>query len=129
MKLRIQGNSARLRLGRSEIDRLLATGQIREHTAFGPDPSHRLNYALAVSDTAAEVRAELRGSELTITLPAAVARRWATTDEVGIEAEQDVGGGVSDEWLRLTIEKDFQCLHGDGRADEADAFPHPASGT
>jgi len=133
MKLRIQGNSVRLRLGRSEIDRLLSTGQVREHTAFGPEPSHRLNYVLEVSDDAADVRAELRGPDLTVTLPARVARRWATSDETGIECEQDVGGGVTGERLRLTIEKDFQCLHrnggaADGADDEADAFPNPAKG-
>ena len=128
MKLRIHGNSVRLRLGRSEVDRLLSAGQVREHTAFGPEPSHRLTYVLEVSDDAADVRAELRGPDLTVTLPTRIARRWATTDEVGIEAEQDVGGGVSGEVLRLVIEKDFQCLHRDGGADEADAFPHPATG-
>jgi hypothetical protein len=120
MKLRIQRNSIRFRLGPSEVERLLSTGQVREHTAFGPEQSHRLTYVLAVSDAAAEVRAELRGSDLTVTLPAAVARRWAASDEIGIEAEQDVGGGLSGEALRLTIEKDLQCQH---RANEPDTFP------
>src|SRR4051812_17618414 len=101
MKLRIQGNSVRLRLGRSEVERLMSAGQVREHTAFGPEPAHRLTFVLAVPDDAAAVRAELRGPDLTVTLPTRVARRWATTDDVGIEAEQDVGGGVSGERLRL----------------------------
>ena len=44
MKLRIHRNSVRFRLGRSEVERLLAAGRIQEHVSFGPESAHRLWY-------------------------------------------------------------------------------------
>jgi uncharacterized protein (DUF1697 family) len=52
---------------------------------------------------------------LEIRIPQALARRWAASSEVSIEAQQDV--------LSILIEKDFRCAHQD-KAD-ADVYPNP----
>jgi hypothetical protein len=124
MKLRIQRNSVRLRLGRSEVDRLLQTGRLQEHVSFGPESAHRLCYTLELSETEPEISAAFDCTNLRIILPTRVAGQWAGSDDVGIEAALDVGGGVSGERLQVLIEKDFACL--DHPEDNADAYPHPA---
>ena len=126
MKLRIHRNSVRFRLGRSEVERLLETGKIQEHVSFGPESAHRLWYTLELSETEPEICAAFDCTNLRIVLPTRLARRWASSDEVGIEAAQDVGGGISGEQLQVLIEKDFACL--DHPEDNADAYPNPAQG-
>jgi hypothetical protein len=124
MKLRIHRNSVRFRLGRSEVQRLLETGRVQEHVSLGPEPAHRLWYTLELSETEPEVCAAFDCTNLRVTLPTRITRRWADSDDVGIEAAQDVGGGISGEQLQVLVEKDFACLdHPEGNAD---AFPNPA---
>ena len=123
MKLRIQRNSVRFRLGRSEVHRLLETGRVQEHVSFGPEPAHRLWYTLELSETQPEVSAVFDCTNLRVVLPTRAVRRWAGSDDVGIEAAQDVSGGVSGERLQVLIEKDFACLdHPEGNGD---AYPRP----
>ena len=123
MKLRIHRNSVRFRLGRSEVQRLLETGRVQEHVSLGPEPAHRLWYTLELSEAEPEVRAAFDCTNLRVTLPTHIVRRWAGSDDVGIEASQDVGGGISGEQLQVLIEKDFVCLdHPEGNAD---AYPRP----
>lgn len=118
MKLRIKGNTLRLRLTQTELDQLQSMGRVEEATGFGP--GRRLIYALASSEGLDALLATFESSELTVTMPARWVEEWATTDRVGFEGTQPVGDGAM---LELLIEKDFQCLH--QRPDERDAFPHP----
>ncbi len=127
MKLRLKGDSVRLRLGPGEVGRLLEHGSVAERTRLGPA---ELGYRLEASAAATAVSATFDGGTLTLTVPAAIARRWATSpDEVGIRADQDAGGGRR---LAILIEKDFECLHGEdaaaasGGSDEA--YPNPVAG-
>lgn len=127
MKIRIQGNSLRLRLGPTDVQRLLEIGRLEEHIAFGPQASNRLHYAVEISADAPDVAATFDGAVIRVSLPVDVARRWsARADQVGVEAVQDVGGGVTGERLSLLIEKDFACLHRDGA--DADAYANPRQG-
>ncbi|MEZ5427594.1 MAG: hypothetical protein R2747_15095 [Pyrinomonadaceae bacterium] len=122
MKLRIRGNSIRLRLTQSEIENFGRTGLIEETVEFGPLPRQRLVYALASSDRAGEVFGRYDGGKITIVVPQATAENWASTDEVGITGEQDLGeSGI----LRILIEKDFACLTERPFEDESDNFPNP----
>ena len=116
MKLRIRGNSIRLRLGQSEVQRLSDGSAVEEHTQFGP--SSRLVYSIAPSDTFA---ATFNDGRIILRVPRPILRNWATTDQVGIESEQKIGDGS----LKILIEKDFECT---GRRDDperADAYPNP----
>ena len=54
MKLRIKGNSLRMRVGRAELTRFLHDGRIEDTIHFAAEPEASLTYALEVSvvDTA-----------------------------------------------------------------------------
>ena len=114
MKLRIQGNSLRFRLTRSEVARLDEDGLIAESTYFGV--GHPLTYRLRKETDGADVHAELADEVITVSAPAVEVHKWATSDEVGVTARDGV--------LRIAIEKDFRCLTR-REEDEADAYPHP----
>lgn len=126
MKLRIRGNSIRLRLVRSEVARLVAEGRVEERVAFGVGEADGLTYALVASAEAAVVTARLTPGALTVMLPGRVAESWAGTDEVTIAAEQPGVGPDGGDVLRILVEKDFTCLH-TGCDELGETFPRPAS--
>ncbi|HKP69946.1 MAG TPA: hypothetical protein VJV05_11730 [Pyrinomonadaceae bacterium] len=115
MKLRIKGNSIRLRLLRSEVERFAAEGRISDEISFG---GNALRYTLLASDTAA-THAAMGNGEITITIPQNTATEWTISDQVGIEAEHPIGEGKI---LSILIEKDFVCVGRPDDPDRADAF-------
>jgi len=123
MKLRIQGNSLRLRITPSEMARLLADGRIEETICFGSDPNASLTYALEhnARATAMSVRYTLR--EVTVILSSADAQQWAGGQDVGVYAEAATSHGV----ISLAVEKDFACLD-KSDAENTDTFPNPNQG-
>lgn len=123
MKLRIRGNSIRLRLKRGEVAQVAAGESIVEETYF---PGSVLTYRLDVSETD-DIEANFTDGNLEFRLPASKVRGWATTDEVSLTATQDLPDGAT---LTLLIEKDFSCLepgHHRDHEDDADSFPHPSA--
>jgi hypothetical protein len=121
VKLRIRADTLRLRLTRSEIDRLCEQGRVAQAIHFGPGSA--LEYAIELAD-AERVHARYEPSTITIVLPRAAALAWAGGEEVGISAIQPLPEGE----LALLIEKDFHCLVPRGEQDD-DAFPHPKAGS
>ena len=119
MKLRIKGNSMRLRVSPSEMKRLLSAGRIEEVIHFGPAPDARLTYALEQAPSEDEMTVRYRPQEVTVILSAEHARAWAEGDEVGIYGSFNVGNGQ----LELVVEKDFACL--DKKDGNEDTFPNP----
>ena len=123
MKLRIRGDSLRLRLKRGEVDQIAAGGSIVEETHF---PDSVLTYRLDVSEDD-DMSANFERGSLVISLPKSKVSDWAGSDEVSLSAEQKLTGAGS---LSLLVEKDFSCLepghHRDGEDDE-DTFPHPGT--
>ena len=125
MKIRMRGNSVRVRLTRGEVARLALEGRVEEATEFGPGPEGRLVYSLASSDEARGLRARFAEGRIHLTVPTDAARRWAASDEVSLEAEQQLDDGRS---LRILVEKDFACLTKRAGAEDADTYPHPQEG-
>jgi hypothetical protein len=121
MKLRIKGNTVRLRLTQSEVATVGSGGRVQELTLFGPQA--QFCYALEAVDST-DVEANYCNNTLTIRVPRTTANDWATSDLVGISAEQKIAENVS---LQLIIEKDFACLSPRGEED-ADTFAHPQAG-
>lgn len=121
MKLRIKGDSIRLRLTQTEVHLLGETGSVSEtlHVGAGPGFEYRLQ-AHDVPDLAAARTAD----SLTVLVPAAWARGWFDNDTVGFSRAATVGADPSPSIL---VEKDFACL--DERPDELDAFPNPDAST
>ena len=125
MKLRIRGNTLRLRLTQGEVRQLRASGEVSDAVHFGPDRA--LHYALVAGEVD-EPRARFEGDRITVELPRASANAWADGDAVGIEHDQPLSpAGGDGEVLALLIEKDFQCLAPRSGEDDSDAFPHPGS--
>lgn len=125
MKLRIRGNSIRLRLKRSEVEQIAAGDSIVDETRF-PGATLTCRLEQATDGMFAAVYGE---DTLVIRLPADDVARWASSDEISLFTEQDVGDANT---LSLLVEKDFQCLSpGNHRAheDDEDTYPHPEAGT
>ena len=124
MKVRITGNSLRLRLLRSEVARLLAGECLEEAIHFTPEANARFTYALQ-QDTAARVPAiQYSEGRVDILIPADQARTWGSSNQVGIAADISLGAFGS---LALLVEKDFACLDG-SEDDNQDTFPNPCAG-
>jgi hypothetical protein len=122
MKLRIKGNSIRLRLLRSEVERLCSAGVISEEVRFGTGTDQALRYSIASSDGVDEVTAQFSDNQILVLLPESLAMEWTTGDGVGIEATIDIGNDAN---LSILIEKDFECTGRPDDPDRADAFPNP----
>ena len=121
MKIRIKGNSIRLRLTRPEVARLADEGLLEERTDFG---ARLFRWAVVTDEFASALSASFGIDGLTVTTPRDIVAKWAAGDEVGLYGEQ---AGSIGEPLAIAVEKDFRCLdrsRADG--DEADAYPHPA---
>jgi hypothetical protein len=115
MKLRIQGNSLRLRLTQKDVAHLSGHGRVESLIEFSPGQARV--YRLEGSFCAKSVDAAFDGQAIRVTIPAHVMTQWAESDQVSIEAQSSAG-------LQLLIEKDFQCLHGRGEQDR-DAYSRP----
>jgi hypothetical protein len=131
MKMRIKGDSLRLRVSRSELARLMDSGRIEETVHFAPQKDAQLTYALErerepAHDRAAsaqELSVAWRPGEVAVVLSADAARRWAEEDQVGVYGRLDLGEGQ----LEAIVEKDFACLDRSD-ADNLDTFPNPSHG-
>jgi hypothetical protein len=115
MKLRIQGDSLRLRLTRSEVAGLHESGMVEQTAHFAG--GHGLTYQI-LKGAGAAIRAELAEGAITVHVPAGAVEAWAMSDEVGLAARDGA--------LRIAIEKDFRCLTRPREEEEPDAYPHPA---
>lgn len=121
MKLRIQGNSIRLRLQQREIAQLRDQGHVTESLLLGTGPEDTFTYRLErYPGAVVQLRREPTG--LVVRLPAAWAAELAETDRVGVDVEVPVAPGAM---VRVKIEKDYACLTERPGEDESDAFPHP----
>ncbi|MEQ8219316.1 MAG: hypothetical protein RH981_13845 [Arenibacter sp.] len=120
MKIRIQGNSVRYRLTRSEVESLKKDGYYKEQTAFnGKD----FTYAVAAKENITGLQAEFQGDTITLLLPKNESIKWPDNERVGYENKMILNDG---QVLSLLLEKDFVCL--DERVeDQSDNYPNPAA--
>jgi hypothetical protein len=121
MKLRIHANSLRLRLSRSDVERLQQTGVCQESVQFGS--GSQFGYALEVSSQLKVAEATYSHDCIRVLLPLGIAEAWAASSEVSLSVTRSIGDAPS-----VLIEKDFQCLHRDQEnSTESDTFPNPAA--
>lgn len=119
MKLRIKGNSLRLRVSRSELATLIKSGAIEDTIHFGMAPDAKLTYALRHASAASAIQVEYLPQQVVVVLSTEVTERWAASDQVGIYGSAETRAGA----LEIVVEKDFACL--DGNPLDEDAFPNP----
>lgn len=124
MKLRLQTNSIRLRLKRSEVDRFLRTGRVEERIVSGAGHQESFHYLLEANDAVSAPKGSIAPGSVVVQIPTADALRWALTSQTGIEGEQIIDSKIS---LRILVEKDFACLDG-SEEQNADTFPNPLGG-
>lgn len=117
MKLRINGNSIRFRLSKTEVDEFGAKGYLECKTMFG---GANLTYALSITEHC-DMTADFTNGKITMYLPDTKAKEWVTTQKVGIDANMDLGDGNE---LYLLLEKDFKCLD-NTIEDQSDNYENP----
>jgi len=117
MKLRISGNSLRLRLTRSEVEEFASTGTYESSIDL---VGGRLVYKLEKDADSASPSAMFSDGMITVSVPAYAADQWTGSEDVGIEATHA--------GLKIVIEKDFACLTPRPGEDTPDHYPHPATG-
>lgn len=118
MKLRIKGNSIRLRLLRSEVAKFGAAGIFEETTDFG---ASKLTYVLRQTSEIGELTASFSDNKITILVPSKTAQNWTETELISLAGEQMISGG---EILKILVEKDFVCLDRPDDEDNKDAYPN-----
>ena len=125
MKLRIKGNSLRLRVSRSEIARFLVGDRLEETIQFTPEASAWFTYSLQKATSVSRPTVQYSGSKVTILIPGDQANAWGISDQVGIA--EDISLGVLGA-LALLVEKDFACLDR-SEGENRDTFPNPNAGS
>jgi hypothetical protein len=119
MKLRIRGDSIRLRLTRTELERLAATGGVEEQTRF--PGGERFGYALRVVAAGRPVGARFLDGVLALEVPRERLDAFLAPEAIEIRAAVRLGAGE----LALLVEKDFPCPTTRPGEDDSDAFARP----
>jgi len=111
MKLRLEENSLRLRLSEAEVRQFATAGQVAYTIVFGPAPGQTLRYSLERLPEAAPtatVQVRYDAGSLAVEVPAAIARQWTDTENIGFKAQVLVAEAQE---LRILVEKDLDCRH------------------
>jgi hypothetical protein len=119
MKLRIKGDTVRLRLSRGEVGQIGQGWAVTESCRFLQGSS--LIYTLFPDKGAKEIGAHFGDGEIRISLPIELAKKWAKGNSVAIKSESS--------HFSLLIEKDFTCLKPRQfqKEDESDMYFNPNS--
>ena len=123
MKLRIKGDSLRLRLTRGEVSQLDERGTVDDQVRFGGGAA--LIYRLRRDATVGALTASFAQGVVEIRIPDRSARDWANSNDVTLAGAQPIAAG---EELRIVVEKDFACLAPREGEDESDNFENPTVG-
>lgn len=119
MKIRIKGNSIRLRLDQNEVEQFQETGIVNSSITFWNNLT--MNYALVRSEVQ-EPLACMTDNNIEVLVPEQQAIEWTTTDLVGFKNKVSVQGNTE---LTILVEKDFQCVTPREDEDESKNFPNP----
>ena len=120
MKLRIYGNSLRLRLTQADLDQMHRDGRIECWTGFGPH--RRFVYALETDPSIEQLSADFEQDALTVSIPSSWLDDWMEDGRDGFESMQSIDG---DQHLHIMVEKDLACVHHEVR--ETDLVASPAA--
>ena len=120
MKLRCAENSIRLRLRKSELEKLKEVNVLKENVQVG---LNLFSFGLGKSD-AATVYASFEDNDIIVHVPTVEMIQWINDEnQVGISGEQLLKNGQS---LSILIEKDFPCTTR-SKENKADTFQQLAA--
>jgi hypothetical protein len=120
MKLRIKGDSLRLRLTQGEVHELKERGAVEDRVRFGVGAA--LTYRLKRDSSSRAISASYANGTVEVRLPERDALSWCKSNEVTLAGAQPA---AADAELRIVVEKDFACLTAREGEDESDNFPNP----
>lgn len=120
MKLRLRGDSLRLRLTKLEVTTLRNQGWWQDASTLGPDGGPRLVYRVESADAEKPALSFTPGTEtiVTVMLPSSDVVIWAESSKVGLYFDAPWG-------LKVAVEKDFHCLDPRRDEDESDNYHNP----
>src|SRR5260221_2842696 len=118
MKIRIKGNTVRLRLTKPEVETFNTTGFVEERTDFFPNP---FVYAIKADGTATELKVIFQDGRLDMLVPADWVNDWTNSNRVGFESSMKT---EKDSSIYLMLEKDFKCLD-QTVEDQYDQYENP----
>jgi len=121
MKIRIKGNSIRLRLTKTDVANLDAKGLVKCKTVISNTAV--FSYSLKVDEQAESISADFTNDEITLFLPKKTAEVLTKTSEITVKGWQENGDA---EKLFLLIEKDLQCLD-PTHEDQSDMYKNTKS--
>jgi hypothetical protein len=124
MKLRLKGNSLRLRVTRSEFARLQAGQRIEETVLFPANKDARLSYVLQVGSHSQPVHVAFALQQIVVSVSQGQLASWSDEHQVGVYASLAVNESTN---LEVAIEKDFACLDLSDE-DNKDTFANPLAG-
>ena len=118
MKLRIKGNTVRLRLSKPEVELLSAQGMIKEQTNFG---NTSFMYSIQKEVNGNQLRADFKNDALTVYMPESLLTGWSTNNTIGFDNKQP---GDPIPGLYILVEKDFKCID-NSTEDQRDNYENP----
>lgn len=120
MKLRIKGNSLRIRLSKTEVDLLSSGSTLEDGTSFGKS---RFVYLVQPVEKGNALSASYDEGAITMYVPQLLLQNWPHNSVVGFDALMPVSDS---EDLYLLLEKDFKCLDADAtKEDQSDYYDNP----
>jgi hypothetical protein len=124
MKLRIRGDSVRLRLTQSEVAQVAAGNLITETTRFLNGA--KFYYIFEPRADVQKLTALMIENRMIVQVPLTAAKTWALSNTVAMKFEQAIPDDTNEK-LYILIEKDFQCLkvRENEVEDETDMFANP----
>ena len=123
MKLRIRGNTVRLRLQRAELIRLCETGLVCETLLLASSEGVPFRYQVQTLP-GEQLQLHHRDGVLSVGMPQTWAEDLLHTPQTGYTAELPAAAGGL---IRVTIEKDFESRLDRPCEDDSDAFPNPGA--
>ena len=124
MKLRIKGDSLRLRVSRTELARLLNGERIEETIHFSADEDAKLRYGLGSDPDVSQTTVRYARNEIAVTLNRSAVEAWGDESQTGIYEKILIG---SQRLLEVAVEKDFGCIDRSAE-DNEDTFANPLVG-
>jgi len=118
MKLRIKGNSIRLRLSKTDVANFASKGILAEKTEF---VNTTFTYALESVQGIQEITCKNEPNLITVCLPKHMADEWTSTDLIGMQNDVEI---VTGRKMFLLVEKDFVCIDNTFE-DQSDNYPNP----
>ena len=118
MKIRLNKNTVRLRLNKTEVDKFGSEGYLEESTALLPTG---FVYALELNKSIDSLKIEFESNRITIRVPHKLGNEWVNTERVGLE---NLVEGLNGNKIHLLVEKDFKCLDNTAE-DQSDNFENP----